>query len=147
MVITSRIHPVLLHATSWISEILDDGYIAGNPIRMSDHVPGGRAHIGMKGVCTTRSQIFAKLYAPAILVLDREKIRQKYKIILRAEEAYDSAHYGEYRMEAEEFIPCDRLGIEKYCHGFWIDFSWNDECREKIEKHSLFKGFFKGHHG
>jgi hypothetical protein len=137
----------LFHATNWAKEILQDEAIRGHPIRMYDCVPGGRSHIGMIGVCTTRSQEFAKLYAPVVFALDRDRIKEKYRSILRAEEAYDSAYYAEYRMEAEEFIPCEKLGLDRYCTGIWLDQTWNDPAAKIVEENPLFKGFFKGHHG
>jgi len=136
--------PVVYHSTFWGPEIIKDDMIKANPIKMAAHITHGRDQEGELGVCVTRSLWFAKAYAPIIFVLDRQAITNSYKIIKRAEGAYDPSHYADYRMEAEEFIVCNGLSLKRYLRAIWM--STEERTNEEntpVAEHPLFKGYFR----
>lgn len=144
--------PCVFHSTEWGSEILKDGAIPGNStidpaarlVKASDLRFDGHRH-ALRGVCVTRSFYFARQFSDAIFVLDRDKIQQRHRILLRAEkEAYDLANdHGDFRIEAEEFIVCDRLPLDGCLLAIWSreDHADDPEYRE-IVRHPAFAGYF-----
>jgi hypothetical protein len=135
--------PVVYHSTDWGPEIVASGIIKGNPIRLLGHIKHARAQEGLTGVCVTRSMWFAKAYASVIFAIDLSKVRQRYKLIQRAEGAYDEAHDGDYRLEAEEFILCPKLDLDQYLRAIWMsEERRGDDEFEPVAQHPLFKGWF-----
>ena len=133
--------PVVYHSTDWGPEIVADGTIRANPLRILAHVKH-RSEEGVTGVCVTRSLHFARLYASVIFVLDLRKIKQRYKLIQRAEGAYDSAHDGDYRLEAEEFILCPDLPLAQFVKAIWMSTERrDDEDYAAVAAHPLFAGW------
>ena len=143
--------PHVYHSTDFGPEILETGQIAAN----STITPNRHSHkagdlrfgpeAGIRGICVTRSFHFARLFSSCIFALDLLKIRQRHRILPRAEQdAYDLANdHGDYRIEAEEFIICRGMPLDDFLLGIWL----LDEYRAKNEyqsliSHSLFKGFF-----
>ena len=144
--------PRVFHSTEWGSEILKDGAILGNstidpatrPIKASD-LRFDSNHHALRGICATRSFCFARQFSDTIFVLDRDAIRQRYRILLRAEkDAYALANeHGDFRIEAEEFIVCDRLPLDDCLLAIWAreDHADDPEYRE-IVRHPAFAGYF-----
>lgn len=146
---TTSDQSLLFHATDWAPEILSEGFIRGNPIKMADHVKGSRHHLGVTGICATRCSHFARLFAPAVLLLDQAAIRMRFRSLPRAEGAYDPANdHGDFRIEAEQLIIAERLPLSTYCRGLWLCSSRLSVSDYKpVIASPLFRGFFKGHHG
>jgi hypothetical protein len=144
--------PCVFHSTEWGPEILKDGAILGNstidpaarPIKASDLRFDSRHH-ELRGVCVTRSFHFARQFSDAIFALDRDIVRQRHRILLRAEkDAYDLADdHGDFRIEAEEFIVCDRLPLNRCLLAIWAreDHADDPEYRH-ILQHPAFAGHF-----
>ena len=144
--------PCVFHSTEWGPEILRDGAILGNStidpaarltkasdLRFDSH------HHELRGVCVTRSFHFARQFSDAIFVLDRNIIRQRHRILLRAEkDAYDLANdHGDFRIEAEEFIVCDRLPLDGCLLAIWVrDDHADDPEYQEIVHHAAFAGHF-----
>jgi hypothetical protein len=87
---------------------------------------------------------FARAYASVIFALDLRKIKERYRIVLRAEGAYDPANDGDYRLEAEEFIICPQLEIDRYVTAIWLsDERADDPDYDVIREHPMFKGMYR----
>lgn len=136
--------PVVYHSTDWAPEIISSGVIRGKTLEMPDYVKGARGQIGMTGIHVTRSLWFAKAYATVIFALDWTKLKHRYRMIQRAEGAYDEAHpHGDYRLEAEEFIVAPEIQLDRYLLGIWMsEERRGDEEFSKITKHPLFRGWY-----
>ncbi|AXK43875.1 hypothetical protein [Erythrobacter aureus] len=137
--------PVVYHSTDWGDEIVKDGFIKGNPLKMAAHIEG-RSHEGRTGISVTRSAYFARQFANIIFVLDLRRLRQRYRLSPRAEGAYDAAHpHGDYRLEAEEFIHAERIDLAPYLLGIWLKKQdWGGiEFEGRLLNHPKFRGFFR----
>lgn len=135
--------PIVYHSTDWGPEIVNDGLIKAVPLRVLAHVKHGRAQEGVTGICVTRSAYFAKAYASVIFAIDLPKVRQRFKLIQRAEGAYDDAHEGDHRLEAEEFIICPQLDLKQYVKAIWMSTERRDDPEfAPVAAHSLFRGWF-----
>ncbi len=136
--------PVVYHSTEWGVEIVADGCIEGRVLKVPKHVKHALAEDGMKGVCVTRSFRFAKMFAGMIFALDAQRLRQSFRFVPRAEGAYDPAHeHGDWRLEAEEFIPCEKIDLNRYLLGIFLTKELRgDEELKTLAQHPRFKGWF-----
>ena len=142
----------LYHSTEWGPEILKDNAILGNStidpaerLTKASDLRFDKRHHKLRGICVTRSFYFARQFSDAIFVLDRDMIRQRHRILLRAEkDAYDlSNEHGDFRLEAEEFIVVDRLPLDSCLLAIWArDDHAGDAEYQDLTSHTAFAGHF-----
>lgn len=144
--------PAVFHSTEWGPEILKDNAILGNStidpaarlIKAGD-LRFDNKHRGLQGICVTRSFYFARQFSDTIFMLDREIVRQRHRILLRAEkDAYDLANdHGDFRIEAEEFIMCERLQLDSCLLAIWVRNDHRSEADyQGLISHPAFAGHF-----
>lgn len=95
----------LFHGTYSISDILES-----NCLKL------GRSYGSGQAVCLTRSFEFAKRF-PYILVLDRDKLRSRYKIKLQSDSKNMKNKFSRNlhtTSKAEEVCETDILNLDKY---------------------------------
>ena len=100
----------------------------------------------IKGVCVTRSFYFARQFSNVIFGIDLQRVRNNFRVVPRAEvDAYDLANsHGDFRLEAEEFIICDGLSVDKYVTKIWLSEEYRNHPEyDAITKHPMFVGYFK----
>lgn len=138
--------PVVYHASEWGAEIVRDGEIRGGPIEVRDDLVHNRHHHGMIGISTTRDLWFARMYAPAVFVLDWNAVRSRFRTVPRAEGAYGE---HDYRLEAEELVIAPSLPLERYCLGILLDrgVRRTDPDHAPVILHPAFAGYVEGQHG
>jgi len=138
--------PVVYHASEWGAEIVRDGEIRGGPIEVRDDLVYNRHHHGMIGISTTRNLWFARMYAPAVFVLDWNAVRSRFRTVPRAEGAYGE---HDYRLEAEELVIAPSLPLERYCLGILLDrgVRRTDPDHAPVILHPAFAGYVEGQHG
>lgn len=150
-IITEGMEPVVYHSTEWAPEIIADGIIKANSLvaisaisdTAIDYAPQTEDYV--RGVCVTRSFYFARQFSNVIFALDLQKIKNNHRIIPRAERgAFDLANnHGDFRIEAEEFIICLGLSVDKYVTKIWISEEFkNEDGYLSIAHHPLFAGYF-----
>lgn len=145
--------PVVYHSTEWGVDIIDDGLIKANTaispesleLRAYDLRDDEKSD-WLRGICVTRSFYFARQFSFTIFALDLNKIRNRYRMIPRAEkDAYDLANnHGDFRLEAEEFVVCSGLSVDQYVTKIWLSEEVKDDPEySAVINHPRFVGFFR----
>lgn len=138
--------PVVYHASEWGAEIVRDGEIRGGPIEVRADLVHNRQHHGMIGISTTRDLWFARMYAPAVFVLDWNAVRSRFRTVPRAEGAYGE---HDYRLESEELVIAPALALDRYCLGILLDrgVRRTDPDHATVIRDPAFAGYVQGQHG
>lgn len=78
--------------------------------RRTDADPDYEASLWLKGISTTRSLEFAANWAPVVVVLDLQKIKQQKEVVPFAWNYHISQGTGNFKKETEEFVILKRTG-------------------------------------